>query len=66
MSMQGLSHGARPPEASQVRTTLDEQLAAYALKQAATGVAVTELCREMGVNESMFDHGKQKFSGLSS
>lgn len=43
---------------------LTEEQIAFALKQAETGVSVTEVCRKMGVAESTFYNWKRKFSGL--
>jgi putative transposase len=36
----------------------------FALKQAETGVPVTEVCRKMGISEATFYNWKKKFSGL--
>ncbi|WP_188973406.1 IS3 family transposase [Deinococcus aerolatus] len=41
-----------------------EEQIAFALKQAETGVSVTEVCRKMGIAESTFFNWKKKFSGL--
>lgn len=36
----------------------------YALKQAETGIAVTELCRKLGVSEQTFYQWKKKYAGM--
>lgn len=40
-----------------------EQIA-YAIAQAESGTAVTEICRQMGVSEPTFYRWKKKYSGL--
>ncbi len=41
----------------------DEQIA-YALRQAESGVAVSEVCRKLGITEQTFYRWKKKFSGM--
>jgi putative transposase len=40
-----------------------EQIA-FALRQAETGVRVSEVCRKMGISEAAFYNWKKKFGGL--
>lgn len=40
-----------------------EQIA-YAIAQAESGTAVTEICRQMGVSEPTFYRWKKKYSGM--
>ena len=37
---------------------------AFALRQAESGTAVSEIVRKLGISEAMFYHWKQKFDGL--
>ena len=41
----------------------DEQIA-YALRQVESGVAVSEVCRKLGITEQTFYRWKKKFSGM--
>ena len=41
----------------------DEQIA-YTLRQVESGVAVSEVCRKLGVTEQTFYRWKKKFSGM--
>lgn len=41
----------------------DEQIA-YALRQVESGVAVSEVCRKLGVTEQTYYRWKKKFSGM--
>ena len=36
----------------------------FSIKQSETGVAVTEICRKMGVSEATFYNWKKKYGGL--
>ena len=36
----------------------------FAIKQSETGVAVTEVCRKMGISEATFCNWKKKYGGL--
>jgi len=36
----------------------------FAIKQSETGIAVTEVCRKMGVSEATFYNWKKKYGGL--
>ena len=36
----------------------------FAIKHSETGIAVTEVCRKMGVNEATFYNWKKKYGGL--
>jgi putative transposase len=36
----------------------------FALRQADTGVAVTEVCRKMGISEATYCNLKKKYGGL--
>jgi putative transposase len=36
----------------------------FAIKQSETGVAVSEVCRKMGVSEATFYNWKKKYGGL--
>ena len=46
------------------KSKFTEQQIVFALKQAETGVPVSEVCRKMGIAEATFYHWKRKFSGL--
>ena len=46
------------------KTRYTEEQIAFALKQAATGTRVEEVCRKMGISEATFYNGKKKFAGL--
>jgi len=41
-----------------------EEQIVLALKQAESGVAVTEICRKMGVSQTTFYKWKQKYAGM--
>jgi len=41
-----------------------EEQIAFALRQAESGVSVTEICRKMEVNEATFYRWKKKFAGM--
>jgi len=41
----------------------DEQIA-FALRQAASGTAVAEICRKLGVSEPTFYRWKKQFAGM--
>lgn len=41
----------------------DEQIG-YALRQADSGKAVTEICREMGISQQTFYRWRRKFDGM--
>ena len=41
-----------------------EEQIAYALKRHESGVAIAELCREMGVSEASFYNWKRKYAGM--
>jgi len=41
-----------------------EEQIAYALRQAETGTAVTEVCRAMGVSEQTYYRWKKQYGGL--
>ncbi len=41
----------------------DEQIA-FALRQAESGTAVTEICRKLGVSEPTFYRWKKQFAGM--
>jgi putative transposase len=36
----------------------------FAIKQSETGVAISEICRKMGISEATFYNWKKKFGGL--
>ena len=42
-----------------------EEQIVYALKQAAAGQKITELCRQMGVTEATFYNWRKKYEGMS-
>jgi putative transposase len=46
------------------KTKFTEAQIVFALKQAETGVTVTEVCRKMGISEATFYNWKKKFGGL--
>lgn len=46
------------------KSKFTEQQIVFALKQAETGVPVSEVCRKMGISEATFYNWKRKFSGL--
>ena len=46
------------------KSKFTEQQIVFALNQPETGVAVTELCRKLGISEATFYAWKKKFSGL--
>jgi len=41
-----------------------EEQIAYALRQAETGTAVTEVCRAMGISEQTYYHWKKQYGRL--
>ncbi len=41
-----------------------EEQIAYALRQAETGTAVTEVCRAMGISEQTYYRWKKQYGGL--
>jgi len=41
-----------------------EEQIAYALRQAESGVAISELCRTMGISEQTFYNWKSKYAGM--
>ena len=47
------------------KSKFTEQEIIYALKQAEAGVAVAEMCRELGISEATFYKWRSKFGGLS-
>lgn len=46
------------------RSKFTEAEIVFALKQSETGVAITEICRKMGVSEATFYNWKKKYGGL--
>ena len=46
------------------KTRYTEEQIAFALKQAATGTRVEEVCRKMGISEATFYNWKKKFGGM--
>jgi putative transposase len=44
--------------------SLTEELLAFALRQAESGVQVVEICRKMNVSEATFYRWKNKFKGI--
>lgn len=46
------------------KSKFTEQQIVFALKQAETGVPVSEVCRKLGISEATFYNWKKKFSGL--
>jgi putative transposase len=46
------------------KTKFTESQIVFALRQADTGVAVSEVCRKMGISEATFYNWKKKFGGL--
>ncbi len=46
------------------RSKFTEEQIAFALKQAESGITVSEVCRKLGVSENTFYNWKKKFSGL--
>lgn len=46
------------------RSKFTEAQIIFALKQSETGVAVSEVCRKMGISEATFYNWKKKYGGL--
>jgi putative transposase len=46
------------------RKRYTEEQIAYALRQAESGTAVTEICREMGVSQQTFYTWRRRFAGM--
>jgi putative transposase len=46
------------------KSTFSEELIAYALRQAESGIPSTEVCRKLGVSEQTFYRWKRKFAGM--
>jgi len=46
------------------KSKFTEQQIAFALKQAESGVKVSEVCRKMGISEPTFFNWKKKYGGL--
>jgi putative transposase len=46
------------------KTKFTEAQIVFALRQADTGIAVSEVCRKMGISEATFYNWKKKFGGL--
>jgi putative transposase len=46
------------------RSKFTEAQIVFALRQADTGVKVTEVCRKMGISEATFYNWKKKYGGL--
>ena len=46
------------------KTKYTEEQIAFALRQAESGTAVTEVCRKMGIREATFFNWKRKYGGL--
>lgn len=46
------------------KSKFTEEQISFALKQAETGVAVTEVIRKMGITEQTFYRWKKKYAGL--
>ena len=47
------------------RSRYSEEKILYALKQAESGTAVGDVCRQMGISEATFYVWKKKYGGLS-
>ena len=48
------------------KSKFSEEQIAYALRQAESGTAVADVCRQLGVSEATFYVWKKKFAHLSS
>lgn len=46
------------------KSKFTEQQIAFAIKQSASGVKVSEVCRKMGISEATFFNWKKKYGGL--
>ena len=46
------------------KTKFTEAQIIFALRQAETGVIVSEVCRKMGISEATFYNWKKKYAGL--
>ena len=46
------------------KTKYTEEQIAFALRQAESSTAVTEVCRKMGIREATFFNWKKKYGGL--
>jgi putative transposase len=46
------------------KSTFTEEQIAYALREAESGTAVLEGCRQLGVSEQPFSRWKRKFAGM--
>ena len=46
------------------KSKFTEQQIAFALKQAESGIKVSEVCRKMGISDATFFNWKKKYGGL--
>jgi putative transposase len=46
------------------KSTFTEEQIAYALRQAESGIPITEVCRKLGISEQTFYRWKRKFAGM--
>lgn len=46
------------------KSNFTEQQIAFALQQAASGTAIAEVCRKMGISEQTFYRWKAKYGGM--
>lgn len=46
------------------RSKFSESQIIFAIKQAETGIRVSEVCRKMGISEATFYNWKKKYGGL--
>ena len=46
------------------KSTFTEEQIAYALRQAESGIPITEVCRKLGISEQTFYRWKHKFAGM--
>ena len=46
------------------KSTFTEEQIAYALRQAESGIPITEVCRKLGISEQTFSRWKRKFAGM--
>jgi putative transposase len=46
------------------KSTFTEEQITYALRQAESGIPITEVCRKLGISEQTFYRWKRKFAGM--
>jgi len=54
----------KTPDNATKKTKFTEAQIVFALRQADTGITVTEVCRKMGISEATYYNWKKKYGGL--